>query len=350
MKLGVIGKPQCGKTTIFNAASGQQAAVGDFSQSSHRAVIKVPDGRLVKLGEITSLPRIIHAEIEFLDAPGFTGKGKEAGELEVTPELREMDALMMVIDHYSSPADAAQSVRDLGDEMILADQVVVESNIDKKSRKMKLTGDKSLAAEIELLRKCLGALEKEQPLIDTAFSEGEMRLLCGYGFLSIKPVLVVLNISEDDIQQTHDIRSGFAYLVEAGKRDVAVICGKIEMELGMLEGEDRRLFMDDLGIETPAVEKVIRKSYQLLGLISFFTIGDKEVRAWSIRVGTTALKAAGAVHSDMERGFIRAEVTRYEDYVEYKTPAALKAAGKTRLEGKEYVVQDGDQILFRFNV
>ncbi len=350
MKLGIIGTPQCGKTTVFNAAAGQQAAVGDYSQAIHRAIIKVPDERVDKLAEIAQPEKKVYAEIEFIDAPGFTGEGKNTSGLKVTNDLRDVDALIMVIEAFSSDANPALYIGNLTDEMILADQTIVEKNIDSKSRKMKLTGDKSLEAEIKLLKRCLVILEDEKPLFHLSFDEGEERLLRNYQFLSLKPNLIVLNISEDDLPRQQEIFEEYAHLVDPGKREVETMCGKVQMELASLDPEERQAFLEEMGVSSSAMDKIIRKSYALLGLISFLTTGKDEVRAWTIRKGTTAQKAAGAVHSDIERGFIRAEVTRYEDLLEFKTPAALKAAGKIRLEGKDYVVQDGDEILFRFNV
>ena len=350
MKLGIIGKPQSGKTTVFNAASGHQEAVGDFSQSVHRAIIKVPDERVDGLAKLARPKKVTYAEIEFLDAPGFTGKGKEAGTPEISPDLRLMEALMPVIDCFSSDANPKADIRDLLDEMILADQVVVENNIEKKSRKIKLTGDKAGAREIELLEKCRAALDEGKLLIDLDMPDDEEKILRGYTFLTLKPLLFVLNIDEASIAETENIRQQMAEYIVPGKRDVAILCGKIEMELGVLDDDERQMFMEELGIVSPAVEKVIQKSYSLLGMISFLTLGDPEVRAWTIKKGTKAVKAAGAIHTDMERGFIRAEVAAYDDYIKYETLPALKSAGKSHLEGKDYVVQDGDVILFRFNV
>ncbi len=350
MKLGIIGKPQSGKTTVFNAASGHQEAVGDFSQSQHRAVIKVPDNRVDTLARLLSPERAIYAEIEFLDAPGFTGKGKDSQTPEISRDLRLMDALMPVIDCFSPDSNPIKDIRDLLDEMILADQVIVENNIEKKTRKIQLTGDKAGTKELELLAKCRAALDEGKLLIDVDFIDSEEKILRGYTFLTSKPLLFVLNVDENSIARAEECKSQVAQYLSPGKRDVASMCGKIEMELVALDSEERKMFMDDLGIESSAVEKVIQKSYHLLGVISFITVAGPEVRAWTIPKGTGAQKAAGAVHTDMERGFIRAEVVKFDDYVKYETHAALKAAGKARLEGKDYVVQDGDVIQFRFNV
>ncbi|MDF1545998.1 MAG: DUF933 domain-containing protein [bacterium] len=350
MKLGIIGKPQSGKTTVFNAASGQQEAVGDFSQAVHRAIIKVPDERVDQLAEIVKPKKITYAEVEFLDAPGFTGKGKETDKFELNPEIRFMEALMMVVDAFSEEADPAGDIQALIDEMILADMTVLENNITKKRKKIKVTGDKAEAADLELLQKCYTQLEEEKLLIDLDLDAAQEKSLRGYTFLTQKPLLIVLNLSEDKISSAAEIEQKHGSLVKPGKCELVALCGKMEAELVALEDEERAMFMSELGIESPAVERVIQKSYALLGLISYLTAGEPEVRAWTIKRGTVAQKAAGVIHSDIERGFIRAEVTAFADYMEHKTPAALKAAGKSRLEGKEYTVCDGDVILFRFNV
>jgi GTP-binding protein YchF len=350
MKLGIIGKPQSGKTTIFNAASGLQEAVGDFSQAVHRSVIKVPDERLEAVAEIVQPKKVTHAEIEMLDAPGFAGADREVKDLKINEELRLMEAFILVVDAFSSDASPESDIQSTIDEMVLLDQTRCEANIEKRKRRAQLTGDKSEQQEIELLERCYDMLEKEQPLIDMELSEAEDKMLRGYQMLTRKPLLIVLNIAEDAIPDTQSIREQYSNLIQPGKRELAVVCGKIEMELVGLEDDDRALFLEELGITTPAVEKLIQRAYSLLGLISFFTAGDPDVHAWTIRKGTIAQKAAGAVHTDMERGFIRAEVVAYTDYIELKTQAAFKAAGKMRLEGKEYVVTDGDVIHFRFNV
>ncbi len=350
MKLGIIGKPQAGKTTVFNAVAGQQQAVGDFSKATHRALVQVPDERLDVLAELTHPQKVTPAVIEFLDAPGLSGQGRDSQALEISDDLRQTDAFLMVVDAFSADATPESDIRSLIDEMILLDEVLIEGVIEKRSRKIKLTGDKSGTRQLELLNRCLEELSAERPLLDMEMAEDEEKELRGYQFLSRKPLLIVLNIGEGSLADSEKIAAEYDRFVAPTKRELAVTCGKVEMELVGLETEERQLFLDDLGITTPATDQVIRKSYSLLGLISFLTAGEPEVRAWPIRKGTTAQRAAGVIHSDIERGFIRAEVTSYADYVQHKTPAAIKAAGKQRLEGKEYVVADGDVMLFRFNV
>ncbi len=351
MKLGIIGKPQSGKTTIFNAASGLEEAVGDFSQASHRAMIKVPDERIEAISELVNPLKKTYAEIDFLDSPGFTGKGKDSGKFEINPEIKLMDALVVVVDKFSEPTDdLSGQIEALMDEMLLSDMAILESNITKKEKKIRVTGSKEEVAEIELLKKCYQSLEDNIPLLEMDLEDSQQKILKGFTFLTLKPLLIVINISEDDIPNTKTIIENHSKFMADGKRDVIAICGKIEAELSTMSGEDQEMFMEELGIKEPAVDLLIQKSYSLLGLISYLTAGEPEVRAWTIKRGSNAQKSAGVIHSDIERGFIRAEVTKYDDYMEYKTAAALKSAGKTRLEGKEYIVCDGDVILFRFNV
>ncbi len=349
MRLGIIGAPQSGKTTIFNAAAGQQEAVGDFSQAVRRAVIKVPDDRLGALAEIFQPKKITPAEIEFVDAPGLSGSSS-GGAQEFSPELRQMDAFIAVINAFTEDASPRTAIDNLVAEMIILDQALLESNIDKRERKANLTGDKSEQQELDLLRRCLQHLEAERPVIELELAPNEEKALRGYQLLSQKPLLFVLNIGENDLGRVAALSDEFGDVVVPGQRDLVAVCGKIEMELMALEDEERTAFMTDLGITAPATELVIQKSYALLGFISFLTAGDPEVRAWTIREGTRAQDAAATIHSDIARGFIRAEVVSFADQIEHRTSANLKAAGKMRLEGKEYIVADGDVILFRFNV
>lgn len=350
MKLGIIGKPQSGKTTIFNAAAGAQESVGDFSRSVHKAVIKVPDNRLIELANLVHPKKITYAEIEFLDAPGFSGDSATSGGLEVHPEIKQQDALILVLNAFSPESKPESDIQNLIDEMILLDQVTLESNIEKKEKKLKISADKSWEWEIGVLKRCLAHVDSGKPILDLDLTADESRLIRGYMFLSQKPLLIVMNVPESDIVNSDEIERKSAHFVTPGKRELVVVCGKIEAELMSLNEEEREIFLKDLGISNPATEQVIKKAYDLLGLVSFLTAGEPEVRAWTIKKGLNAQQAAGAIHSDLERGFIRAEVIDFDDYVQLKTPAAIRGAGKLRLEGKEYVVKDGDVMLFRFNV
>jgi GTP-binding protein YchF len=350
MKLAIIGKPQSGKTTIFNAVAGQQEAVGDFSKAVHRALVKVPDPRLDRLAELTQPRKVTHAAIEFLDAPGLSGKGKQAGAFEIGEDFRLADAFLMVIDAFTQNANPLTDISTLSDELILFDHVLIDGIIEKRERKIKLTGDKTGLKELDLLNRCLEMLEQGKPLLDFEPTDEEMKLLRGFHFLSQKPLLIVLNVAEKALPGSDALVHRFADLISTGRRNLAVVCGQIEAELVDLQDEERRQFMSELGIAAPATEQVIQRAYALLGLISFLTVGEPDAHAWPIRKGTVAHQAAGVVHTDMERGFIRAEVVAFDDYDRLETMAAIKAAGKMKLEGKNYVVQDGDVILFRFNI
>jgi len=351
MKLGIIGLPQSGKTTLFNAVSGQEAAVGDYSRAEHRAVIKVPDERVDNLFAIAKSKKMTHAELEIFDSAGFTGKGKDSsGEIGSIHELRLLDAMVIVVDCFGPDTLPEHDVQKVIDEMLLADLMMVESNVDKLGRAIKLTGKKERTRELELLKICQEALNNEQAILELGLSEADVKILRGYSFLSLKPQLLVFNISENKLADFDNLYNHFSKYKKEGVRDIAIVCGKFEMELAQLPDEERSEFLKEMNIKQPAIDKFIQRSYTLLGLISFFTLGAPETRAWTIQKGTTALKAAGTIHTDFERGFIKAEVASYEDYIQYKTLPDLKAAGKLQLEGKDYIVRDGDVILFLFNV
>lgn len=350
MKLGIIGLPQSGKTTLFNAVSGQQEAVGDFSRTVHRAVIRVPDKRLDDLATLYKPGKVTHTEIEFLDAAGFSGRGKQSDVAEITPELRLMDAIVLVVDCFSEGCNPESDVQTIIDEMILADLMVTENNVDKLARTVQLTGKKDRVKELDILKRCHETLNEEKTLSEIDLSEEELKEIRGYAFLTLKPVLLVFNIPEARLSEAEMIYAGYEKYCREGVRDISVICGKIEMEIAALPEEEQGEFLEELGIDRPATAELIRKSHHLLGLISFFTLSEPECRAWNLKKGCTALEAAGTVHTDFARGFIKAEVASYDDFMEHGSLPALKTAGKLHLEGKEYIVRDGDCILFRFNV
>ncbi len=351
MKLGIIGLPQSGKTTLFNAASGLDEPVGDYSRAVHQGVIKVPDERLDNLATLFNPKKITHAEIEFLDAGGFAeSKKKVKGEHDIIHDLRTMDALIVVVDDFNDGSEPEADYQKVLNELVFADLVLIENNVDKLDRTIKLTGKTERAKELEVLKKCHEALNNDKLLFDIGLTDEEKQAVSVYSFLTLKPQLLAFNISEDKLSRHAEIFDNYKKYAQSNVRDISVICGKIEMELASLSDEDRAEFLKELNIADPVIEKFIRRSYGLLGLISFFTIGEPDCHAWTIKKGTTARKAAGEIHTDFERGFIRAEVATYEDYMQYKRLPELKAAAKLHVEGKEYIVQDGDVILFLFNV
>ncbi len=354
MKVGIAGFPRSGKTTIFNALTGQHASVGGFTEPGkvHLGTIKVPDVRVDRLSEIFRPRKTTYGEIVFADFPAPAreeGASVHATALD-TPtlaQMRESDALVQVVRGFADPitAEPANPARDIDSfksELLLNDLVSIEKRLER------LRKEKGKEAEIALLTRCKTSLDAERPLRSLALSNEEATAIAGFAFLSLRPLLVVLNVREADVRagMPLDLRDQLA----ADGVQGLVLSGQIEMEIGALEPEDQRAFLEDLGIAEPARERFIHAAYALLDQISFLTTGEDEVRAWTIKRGTIAVKAAGKVHTDMERGFIRAEVVHYEDFIHYGTEAKCREAGKFWLEGKEYVVRDGDIIHFRFNV
>ena len=344
MKVGLIGQRGAGKTTIFNMLTGLQAQVGGFGgkEDLHLGVIKVPDGRIDKLSAIYKPKKTTYAEIRFTDFPASQSEEELKSNSPLVAQMREVDAIALVLDDFQPDARPLKELNALLTEMILADLTVVEN------RRSRLKKEKARPLEEALLERCARALENEESLRNLAFTFEEENLACGFGFLSRKPVLVIFNRSDDKAGLPLDA----SQQDELGRRQLEglTLAGKVEMEIAQLEEKDRAAFLQEIGIKEPARERFIRASYALLNLISFFTTGEDEVRAWTVAQGTAARKAAGKIHSDIERGFIRAEVMAYDDFSVYGSEAKCKEAGKLRLEGKEYVVRDGDIIHFRFAV
>jgi GTP-binding protein YchF len=344
MKVGLIGHRGGGKTTIFNMLTGLQAHVGGFAGKDevHLGVIKVPDPRINKLAQVYKPKKTTYAEIRFTDFPPSEGKDHLKSNNAVITQMREADAMALVLNDFEPGADPLRALNDLLTDMILADMDVVEN------RRSRLKKEKARPLEETVLERCAKSLENEESLRNLAFTADEENLLSGFGFLSRKPVLVLFNQADDKAGQQLAPR----YIVELKRRGLEglALAGKVEMEVAQLDEGDRAAFLKEIGIEKSARDRFIRASYSLLNLISFLTAGDDEVRAWTITKGTHARKAAGKIHSDIERGFIRAEVVAYEDFIAYGSEAKCKEAGKLRLEGKDYVVQDGDIAHFRFAV
>jgi ribosome-binding ATPase len=344
MKVGLIGHRGAGKTTVFNMLTGLQAQVGAYGgkEEVHLGVIKVPDTRVDKLSQIFKPKKTTYAEIRFTDFPASQSEDDLKGNNSLVTQMREVDAMALVLRNFEPGADPIRELNDLLTEMILADLTVVEN------RRMRLKKEKARPQEEALLERCVAALESEKSLRNLEFSADEENILSGFGFLSRKPALALFNQADDKAGQPLPA----AYQDELKRRELEglPLAGKVEMEVAQLDEGDRAAFLKEIGIQEPARERFIRASYRLMDLISFLTAGEDEVRAWTIPQGTVARKAAGKIHSDIERGFIRAEVIAYEDFIALGSETKCKEAGKLRLEGKDYVVQDGDIIHFRFAV
>jgi GTP-binding protein YchF len=342
MKVGLIGHRGAGKTTIFNMLTGLQAQVGGGKEEVHLGVIKVPDVRVDKLAQIYRPKKTTYAEIRFIDFPPGQGEDSLKSNNALVMQMREVDAIALVLRDFMPDADPIRELNDLLTEMILADLTVVEN------RRARLKKEKARPQEEALLEHCAKALENEESLRNLTFTAEEDTLLSGFGFLSRKPLLALFNRADDKAGQS--LPPSYQEELKRRALDGLALAGKVEMEIAQLDESDREAFLKEIGVQEPARDRFIRASYRLLNLISFLTHGEDEVRAWTITQGTGARKAAGKIHSDMERGFIRAEVITYEDFIALGSEAKCKEAGKLRLEGKDYVVQDGDIIHFRFAV
>jgi ribosome-binding ATPase len=344
MKVGLIGHRGAGKTTIFNMLTGLQAQVGGFGgkEEIHLGVIKVPDPRIDRLSQMFKPKKTTYAEIRFSDFPPNEAEDNSKSNQALVTQMREVDAMTLVLRAFDSAANPVRELTDLLSEMILADLSVVEN------RRSRLKKEKARPQEESLLERCAQALENEQSLRSLQFSADEENLASGFGFLSRKPLLVIFNQAEDQAGGP----LGAVYQAELDRRGLhgLGLAGKLEMEIAQLDEKDRTGFLNEIGIEEPARDRFIRAAYGLMDLLSFFTTGEDEVRAWTITQRTVAKKAAGKIHSDIERGFIRAEVVSYDDFVLYGSEAKCREAGKLRLEGKDYLVKDGDIIHFRFAI
>lgn len=349
MRVGLVGFSGAGKTTIFSALTGIRAPVGFHHgqvDKPNLGVIKVPDPRLDGLARFYGTRKVTPAEVRFVDLPGRGGPARTALDAGVVAQMRDVDAFALVVRGFEAPggedAAPARELHGFLDELALADLAVVEKRLER------LRKEKASERELSLLKRCHEALDAGRQLRHIGLRADEENALAHFAFVSLKPLLAVLNVAEADIGSA--LPREFQQLAAAEHAVAMAICGQVEMEVQELPEEERAEYLRELGIGEAARDRFIQASYELLELISFLTHNQEEVRAWPIRRGTPAVEAAGKVHTDMERGFIRAEVIHFDDLISCGSEAKCREIGKLRVEGRDYVVNDGDVIHFRFNV
>ena len=364
MKLGIVGLPNVGKSTLFNAITNAGAEVANYAFCTiepNVGVVAVPDYRLDELAKMYSPKKITPAVIEFVDIAGLV-KGASKGEglgNKFLSHIREVDAVIHVVRcfdnddimHVSGSVDPKRDIETINLELILSDLEILDRRIDRTAKAAK--GDKSLLTELEFLKRLKTELENGVSARAVEADDDEKAILADIGLLSAKPVICACNMSEDDFASNIENNERYKAVCEIAKAEgaeVLPICAELEAEISSLSKEEKEMFLSDAGIESGGLDMLIQRSYSLLGLISYLTAGEPEVRAWTIKKGTQAPQAAGKIHSDFERGFIRAEVISFDELMACGSMQAAKEKGKIRSEGKDYVMQDGDIVLFRFNV
>ncbi len=352
MQLGIIGLPQSGKTTIFNALTRSTAKVGDYSAGTavHIGTVSVPDPRLDALTRMYNPRKKVPAQVTYVDVGGMAKGVSTSGGLgaEFLTQLHKVDAIILVLrgfDSAAGPAEPAGDYRDIFTELVLSDMAMIEKRIERVKTDLRKVKRPELEKELHVLEKCQQQLEAERPVRTMGLHSDESKLLRSFQLLTEKPLMLVLNHAE-----SADCKPRAAELEKLTGGEPFALCGPIEMDIAQMADDEAKSFLEELKIDEPALNRMIRESYRLLGRICFFTVGEDECRAWTISDGTKAQQAAGTIHSDLERGFIRAETVHYDHLMAAGSFAKAREQGHVRLEGKEYLVRDGDVINVKFNV